>query len=97
MRTTTVTLGLPMPVRLIPGLSTTPSRSSAVRWSIALPIDARVEEGQGQSHSSPTGRSYPKSPWNYALQIDRDHPERSVTFEDHVVGPTPFSPERRIR
>jgi hypothetical protein len=24
---------------------------------------------------------YPKTPWNYALEIDREHPERSITFE----------------
>ena len=27
---------------------------------------------------------YPKSPWNYALEIDREHPERSITFEDRA-------------
>ena len=34
----------------------------------------------------------PKSPWNYALQVDRQHPERSLTFEERVVGSTPFAP-----
>jgi hypothetical protein len=34
---------------------------------------------------------YPKSPWNYALQLDRDHPERSVAFEDRAASTTPFS------
>jgi hypothetical protein len=24
---------------------------------------------------------FPKTPWNYALEIDRDHPERAITFE----------------
>ena len=24
---------------------------------------------------------FPKSPWNYALEIDREHPERSINFE----------------
>jgi uncharacterized protein len=24
---------------------------------------------------------FPKTPWNYALQIDREHPEKSITFE----------------
>src|SRR5262249_27653437 len=36
---------------------------------------------------------YPRSPWNYALQVDREHPERSVTFEDRRIGGTGFSPE----
>jgi hypothetical protein len=33
----------------------------------------------------------PKSPWNYALAIDREHPERSITFEERPVGDRPFS------
>src|SRR5206468_9430294 len=34
---------------------------------------------------------YPKSPWNYALEIDREHPERWITFEERRVGAHPFS------
>lgn len=34
---------------------------------------------------------YPKSPWNYALEIDRGHPEKSLRFVEHVVGSQPFS------
>ena len=30
-------------------------------------------------------------PWNYALQIDREHPETSITFETKPVGDRPFS------
>ena len=29
---------------------------------------------------------FPKSPWNYALEIDREHPERSITFEPRKPG-----------
>ncbi len=35
---------------------------------------------------------YPKSPWNYALQIDREHPERSVVFETRTAAGPPFTP-----
>jgi uncharacterized protein len=35
----------------------------------------------------------PESPWNYAQEIDRDHPERSVIFEERALGASPFSPE----
>ncbi|MGO9468498.1 MAG: beta-L-arabinofuranosidase domain-containing protein [Isosphaeraceae bacterium] len=35
----------------------------------------------------------PKSPWNYALQIDRANPERSLEFEEKPVGLAPFSPD----
>jgi len=33
----------------------------------------------------------PTTPWNYALQIDREHPERSLTFEERPIGSPPFS------
>ena len=36
---------------------------------------------------------YPKSPWNYGLQFDLDHPEKSVKFTTNEVGDRPFSPE----
>jgi hypothetical protein len=35
---------------------------------------------------------YPKSPWNYALQLDRAHPEQSVVFEEKTVGKSPLRP-----
>jgi hypothetical protein len=33
----------------------------------------------------------PTTPWNYALQVDRAHPETSMTFEIGPVGDRPFS------
>jgi DUF1680 family protein len=36
---------------------------------------------------------HPTTPWNYALQIDREHPERSCSFEAVPVGDCPFSPD----
>lgn len=36
---------------------------------------------------------HPTSPWNYALEIDRAHPEHSCVVVMHQVGRTPFSPE----
>ncbi len=36
---------------------------------------------------------HPLAPWNYALEIDRIHPERSCTLVSHPVGTVPFSPE----
>jgi hypothetical protein len=35
----------------------------------------------------------PASPWNYALVLDREHPESSVRFEERPVGERPFSPD----
>ncbi len=36
---------------------------------------------------------YPKSPWNFAIAIDREHPEKSLRFVEHIVGSRPFSPK----
>jgi DUF1680 family protein len=36
---------------------------------------------------------YPTTPWNYALEMDLDRPERSLSFEFHPVGECPFSPD----
>ncbi len=35
----------------------------------------------------------PTTPWNYALELDVAHPERSIQFTRHPVGATPFSPD----
>ncbi len=34
---------------------------------------------------------YPRSAWNYAIAVDREHPEKSVRFAEHIVGSEPFS------
>jgi DUF1680 family protein len=36
---------------------------------------------------------HPTTPWNYALDIDRENPEKSLLLECQPVGPCPFSPE----
>jgi DUF1680 family protein len=36
---------------------------------------------------------HPLAPWNYALEIDRAHPERSCSLVSRPVGTMPFSPE----
>jgi len=35
---------------------------------------------------------HPTTPWNYALEIDEAHPERSIRFERRPLGDCPFSP-----
>ncbi len=35
----------------------------------------------------------PTTPWNYALILNEDNPEASVTFEEQPVGDRPFSPD----
>jgi hypothetical protein len=34
---------------------------------------------------------HPASPWNYALAVDRERPDRSVTFEERPFRSSPFS------
>ncbi|QEH34600.1 hypothetical protein OJF2_31410 [Aquisphaera giovannonii] len=35
----------------------------------------------------------PTSAWNYALEIDREHPGRSITFEERPIQASPFATE----
>jgi hypothetical protein len=61
----------------------------------ALPIQAewrKVRDRQNLPFDD--WEVYPKSPWNYALSIDRAHPERSVSFENHGPGSVSFSAQR---
>ena len=53
----------------------------------ALPIDTEWKKVRDR-HNLPFDdwEVYPKSPWNYALQIDRAHPARSIVFEERAVG-----------
>ena len=36
---------------------------------------------------------HPRSPWNYALMMDREQPEASCRVTTHSLGAAPFSPE----
>jgi hypothetical protein len=59
----------------------------------ALPIDAEWKTHRDRENSPfDDWEVYPKSPWNYAVQIDREHPERSLVFESRPPGANPFSP-----
>jgi DUF1680 family protein len=58
----------------------------------ALPVEAEWKKVRDREHLPfDDWEVYPKSPWNYALQIDREHLERSVTFEDRAAAKAPFS------
>jgi DUF1680 family protein len=37
---------------------------------------------------------HPTTGWNYALEVDTDRPESSLTFETRPVGEQPFSPDQ---
>jgi DUF1680 family protein len=87
----TVTLHLPMPLRVGRGYhgSVTLERGPLV---FALKVGAEWKRLKG----TPPFADYevlPTTPWNYALDLDVDHPEKSVKVETRPVGERPFSPE----
>jgi hypothetical protein len=90
--TETIALRLPMPTQLYEGYNGAVAieRGPLV---FALPIDAEWRKFRDRPKPAfDDWEVYPKSPWNYSLQIDRAHPERSLTFADRAVGTRPFSP-----
>jgi uncharacterized protein len=87
--TQTVTLHFAMEPRLFKGFndSVAIQRGPLV---FALPIEAEWKKVKDNPRFA-DWEVYPKSPWNDALQMDREHPERSITFEERPVGKNPFS------
>ncbi len=91
--TKTLILRLPMPVRLFQGYNNAVAieRGPLV---YALPIDTEWKKLRDRPNLPfDDWEVYPKSPWNYALQLDRDHPEQSVVFEEKAVGKATFLPQ----
>jgi len=88
---TTIRLRLPMPVTLYKGYNDAVAieRGPLV---YSLKIDAEWKKLRGKEPYADF-EVFPKSPWNYALAIDRQHPERSITFAEKPAGDRPFSPE----
>ncbi len=56
----------------------------------ALPIESEWRKVKDNAQFA-DWEVYPKSPWNYALQLDREHPERSIGFEERPPGAGVFS------
>jgi uncharacterized protein len=89
--TKTLNLRLPMEARLYQGYK---GAMAVERGPLvfALPIDTDWKKFRDRPNLPfDDWEVYPKSPWNYALQIDREHPERSIVFEERAVGTSPFS------
>src|SRR5262249_53024579 len=87
----TVRLNLVMPVRLYQGYRNAVAieRGPLV---YALPIDAEWKKVKDRENLPfDDWEVYPRSPWNFALQIDRDHPEQSLVFDNRPLGAKPFS------
>jgi hypothetical protein len=58
----------------------------------ALPIEAEWKKVKDNPQFA-DWEVFPKTAWNYALQVDRANPERSLEFVERIVGHAPFSPE----
>ncbi len=84
-------LRLPMPVRLYRGFndSVAIERGPLV---YALKIGAEWKKVKDNPQFA-DWEVFPRTPWNYALQIDREHPERSLAFAERPIGSPPFSAE----
>jgi len=87
--TKTISLSLTMPVRLYHGFndSVAIERGPLV---YALKIGTEWKKVKDNPQFA-DWEVLPTTPWNYALQIDREHPERSLTFEERPIGSPPFS------
>ena len=88
---TVVTLRLPMEVRAERRYHNAVSISRGP-LVYALRIDEDWRQLRGDlPHAD--WEVFPRSPWNYALQIDTDDLSRDMTFEEQPIGNMPFSPE----
>ena len=58
----------------------------------ALKVGEEWKKLRGE-HPSADYELHPTTPWNYAIELDMEHPERSVSFEEGKVGECPFSPD----
>jgi hypothetical protein len=89
--TKTISLRLPMSVRLYHGFndSVAIERGPLV---YALKIGAEWRKVKDNPEFA-DWEVFPTTPWNYALEIDREHPERSVTFDQRPMGTSPFTSE----
>ncbi len=89
--TTRIAVKLPARVELYDG----PRRSVAV---VRGPLVYALKIGEWWSKRRDVGpfadyEVHPTTPWNYALKIDREHPENSIRFEEQPLGAKPFATE----
>jgi DUF1680 family protein len=89
--TKSLVVRFPMPVRLYHGFN-----DSVAIGRGPLVYSLRVGAEWKKVKDNPQFADWevlPTTPWNYAIAVDREHPERSVSFEQRPVGTNPFSPE----
>ena len=84
-----ISVRLPMPVTLYSGYndSVAIERGPLV---YALKIGTEWKKLKGKEPFADF-EVFPTTPWNYALQINREHPSTSITFATKPVGDRPFS------
>jgi DUF1680 family protein len=88
---TRLTLRLPMPVRVERGYH---NSAAIVRGPLIYSL--RVGEDWRRIEGEPPRvdwEVYPTTPWNYALALDPEHPEKSIQFSRKPIGACPFSSE----
>jgi hypothetical protein len=88
---TTITLSLPMRARAVRRYHNGVSiERGPLVYCLPVGEDWRLIRGQ-----PPHGdwEVHPTTPWNYALELDPEHPEESIRFEQRPVGDCPFSPD----
>jgi uncharacterized protein len=90
-RPTEINLTVPMPIRLRDGYN------GAVSIQRGPVIFALEIDPEWKLYKDRAGlpfddwEVFPKSAWNYALEIDREHPERSITLEPRKPGGALFT------
>lgn len=87
-----ITLTLPMAVRILPR-----PRDAVALARGPLVFSLQIEEEWKQIGGELPYADWevrPRSPWNYALCLDRAHPERSVQVQTRPVGDVPFDPQQ---
>jgi hypothetical protein len=87
--TRTLSLRLPMSVRLYHGFN---DAVAVERGPLvyALKVGAEWRKVKDNPRFA-DWEVYPTTPWNYALEMDRDQPSRSLSFEEGPLASSPFS------
>ena len=81
-----INLTVPMPVRLREGFNRAVSiQRGPVIYALQIDPEWKLfKDRAGLPFDD--WEVFPKTPWNYALAIDRDHPERTITFESRKTS-----------
>jgi DUF1680 family protein len=88
---TTVTLRIGMPLRVRRGFHSSVSlQSGPLVHALKVGADWKLLKGKPPFAD---WEVYPTTPWNYGLELDPEHPEKSVFLETRAVGDRPFSSE----